>query len=408
MSKLSALKDTLPIVGQAISAFVKHPFVRGAGKAAVRAGQIGGAVTQFTQQSSIYSRVFIDAGIVNEIVIPNLMRTLHSYYAAQILAAFQLQRMVEDKRSVQDYMRLVQDGSNTRASSYAENLNIGMAGMESFLGNYLGEAGMEAIHLAKRRKQEALPAVIEPKTQEPEKPYVKYDVGQVSSVDVSKNRIGPMGELFEVTLTNPENKEVAIKAPLFIQMRPSVIDHVAAPRFIDMNVDPGLWKRWTQLTTGEISFLKDFLFKRDMLKRQLSVLKDPQTADAYKEFVKTVAAKDRWAMSEMALPEKATISTNLANSVMIFSEDTVALAKADSGVDLHNERDRKNYFKNAYAMIIVIVDPLHQRVTMYFNGVNGELDCSYNEFKPKDDKFDPKDFVAAVSAFATNSLGRMR
>ena len=93
---------------------------------------------------------------------------------------------------------------------------------------------------------------------------------------------------------------------------------------------------------------------------------------------------------------------------MIFTEESVAQAKADSGIDLHNAKDRQRYFRDVYAMILVIVDTMHQRITIYFNGIDGELDCSYNDFRPKDSKFDPNMFVEAIQALSTNQIGRLR
>ena len=138
------------------------------------------------------------------------------------------------------------------------------------------------------------------------------------------------------------------------------------------------------------------------------MLKDPKAAAAWSKFLSTVAKKDKYALADVSSKSAAAHSSNLANSVVVFSEDTVTRAKADSGIDLHNDQDRQRYFRDAYAMIVAIVDPLHQRVTIYFNGLDGALECSYSDFRSKDAKFDPKDFMAALQAFSTNSVARLR
>lgn len=191
-------------------------------------------------------------------------------------------------------------------------------------------------------------------------------------------------------------------------MTPSLIPADVAPRFIDMNVAPDTWQRWTQMRAGELTFWKDFVLHRDLIRRQRAIIKDPKKAAAFSDFLKTVAKKDKYAIDDASDRLGSRQSQNLANSVIILSEDAIAQAKADSGIDLHNERDRVRYFRETYVMILVAVDPLHQRVTIYFNGIDGEINASYNDFRPKDQKFDPKDFMSALQAFSTNNIGRLR
>jgi hypothetical protein len=329
------------------------------------------------------------------------MKSQHEWYAAQIISALHLSRMIDSKRTVQDVMSVLQTGQNDRQQSLLGNILVRAGGQESFLGNYLGEGAVESFDIALEDDNTNVVKTNNNNT------VVSSSVG-VRSITTSENRIGPIGELYEITLTNPNNKDVSIKVPVFVQMQPSMVPVDIAPRFIDMNVMPSLWQRWTQMNAGELSFWKDFILNRDLIHRQKSVLKNPRTAKAFSEFLKTVAKKDKYALADVTDKSTAARSGNLANSVVIFSEDTVAQAKADSAIDLHNPRDRQRYFRDTYTMIICVIDPIHQRVTTYFNGLDGSLDNSYNEFKPKDQKFDPKDFMQAIQAFSTNSLSRLR
>lgn len=390
------------------------------------AAKVGGALTQFSSQSHIISRVFIDEALTEEIVLPNLMKHFHEWYAAQIVAALHLSKLITDKVNVQTVLSVVQDGRYDRQANMADNLLRKYAGTESFIGNYLGEVGLEALkfdslnqpipelptnnapyHKAPNHgSAQKFDSLNQPIREDGKK--TDYSGITLRSVKASENKIGPMGELFEVTMTHPNDKTVAIKVPIFVQMQPTILPANVAPRFIDMNVLPSVWHQWTQMRAGEMSFWQDFVFKKSHLDKKKAIVKDPHAASAMRDFLSTIAKKDTYALGDVGLNKASTRSANLANSVVVFTEETVAQAKADSFIDLHNEADRKRYFRDTYTMIIGVVDTMHQRVTVYFNGIDGELDCGYNDFKPHNTKADPNDFMAAMAAFTTNSIGRLR
>lgn len=429
MSVSEGLKGTLSIINAAgtildasnprhARAIQQHDKVKKgatyAAKVADRLDRAGGAITDISAQTTILSRVFIDENILDEPILPNLMRTTHEWYGAQIIAALHLSQMVSSTHTVQDVMSVVQTGHNNRQRGLLEHIADRNIGVESFLSAYLGGAGMEAYDAADpfvlhtREESDELARREAAVTQRESELHNKPSELSVRSVNTSEHRIGPMGELFEVKLSNPNGNGQSITVPVFIQMQPSIVSGDVAPRFIDMNVAPTYWQRWTQMRAGELSFWKDFVLNRDLIKRQKSLIKDPKTAAAFSEFLRTVAKKDKYAIDDATDKLGSRQSANLANSVIVFSEESVMRAKADSGVDLHNDRDRDRYFRDTYSMIVIIIDPLHQRVTVYFNGLDGTINAPYSDFKPKDSKFDPKEFMSALQAFSSNNIGRMR
>ena len=349
----------------------------------------GGAITRLSAQTTILSRAFIDEAIRDEIVLSNYMKSIHEWYVAQIITALSLNQMVSDKETVASVLSTIQTGQQINSTFGRHAANEKFMGQEAFLAARSGTAATESLQQNDKEKASG------PKV-------------SVRSVNVSEHKIGPIGELYEVTLKNHQDSGKGITIPIYIQMAPSMIPYDIAPRFIDMNVDPSLWKRWTMMTAGEMTFWKDFLLHRDVLNRHKAILKDPKLADALSDFMNTVTKKDRYLITQDLGHPQSHMSSNLSNSVVIFSEETVQRAKSESAIDLHRAADRDRYFRDTYTMIIGIIDPIHQRVVTYFNGIDGEVDSSYNDFKPRDSKFDPKDFINAMQAFSQNSIGRLR
>jgi hypothetical protein len=440
---LAGLSTTLGILDSAASLLVKskpaYDKAKSLGGSALRfkdkLDSSSRSLTSITQQTTMLSRVYIDDVLLQENVLPNVLRSTHEWYAAQILAALKLSHLITDKQTVQDIMTPLQTGHSVNVNNLMNGVAKRALGVESFRAAYLGEGATESFDpadplvlitkqdaedMARREREshertqkagDAMKAArdqAEKNEEDAARNAAKPNEAQVRSVAASEHRLGPMGELFEVTMTNPSGNGQSVTVPIFVQMQPYLIAHDIAPRFVDMNVSPTIWQRWTQYTAGEISFLKDFIGGLDLIKRQAAISKDPAKAAAFNDFLHTVAKKDHYALAELHDKNAVTRSANLANTVIILSEDTVRQARVDSAIDLHKPADRQRYFRDTYSMMLIVLDTLHQHVTIYFNGIDGSIEVSYNEFRPKDSKFDPKDFLTALQAFSTNSLGRLR
>ena len=313
MVAISTLKEGLSIVAaaaQLLDSGTAKKVVGAAGSAfdvAQRVNDTGSSIFKVTQQTNILSRVFIEESILNEPVLPNLMKSLHEFYAAQIVAALGLSRLVTDKVTVGQVMSLVQTGQNARHKGVVENIFSRASGQESFLSSYLGEAGLEALgpytHAGATEEGDRLSSE---KADTKKRPDLKSV--NVRSISTSDNRIGPMGELYEVTLTGPSSvdnkgKKIegeSIRVPVFIQMAPTIVPDGVSPRFIDLGVQPSFFHRWTGMTTGELHWFKDFIMQRDLVQRQRSVLKDPRQAAAYSDFLKTISKKDQYALGDVS------------------------------------------------------------------------------------------------------------
>lgn len=227
-------------------------------------------------------------------------------------------------------------------------------------------------------------------------------------VDLEKLNGLAVGELYNIQLRDPNHPKASVTVPLMIQMTPIGVPFRVAPRFIDGLVSPSLWQRWTMMTAGEIEFFRDFIGQRDRLKQKISHT-DSESIQALKTFLSTIHKKDNYSLADVASNRSTgSMSQNLANSVMVFSEDTVRQAYADSGINLHNDDDRKRYFASTYTMIIAVLDPAFGDVSVYINGIDGKMTFKYSAFKPNDKKFDPVDLVAAMQALGSGKTPTIR
>lgn len=483
---------------------------------ALRAGQTNSSIAQFTGQTAIRPRAFIDERIAAEDVLGNLLKALRSWYLAQIMCALQLNQLVSRGRSVQDVFGVIQTGDTPHYSSATMGALNRLAGLESFTASVapeliVGETGLgiesavgayvltqvaipTAIELLKKgvtnftaRRNEvsvqlpsgrvvhtesqmdslrtalrvnavkmAIEGAADFATKIPtskldalkrdldkakteaelriiEKKY-KLDEAKIdkemaelarktkldevldeakmrdatpgaSTIDIDAVNLDVLnsiatGELFNVTLTNPEHPDKSIQVPILMQMLPLLVPSSIGAHLIDREVSPSLWQRWTEMTTGEKSFWSDFVGQKDILARR-AVPNDPEAARVLKTFLDTIKNKDAYSRADIASNRSTgDMSKNLPNSVMVFSDDTVQEAYLSSGLDLRNSNDRDRYFRDTYTMIIAIINPSHQRIEIAFNGIPGIVDISYSDLKPKQKNFDPTDLVASIAAIA--------
>jgi hypothetical protein len=387
------------------------------------------SLTRITNATTIISRSFWDESIIDEPVVADLNKRIHEWLCAISCSAIQLTTLIDKQRTISDVMSPISSGiRGFKADTGAHRLGMESMALESFLDEYAAtealsddEDPQEPSRLARenerlRRENKKLEQTLDKSIEAGKKLYsdverhnAKYREVSTRSVAYSENRIGPMGETIEITITSPTTGH-SIKVPIFIQIQPTFVPPDTAPRLIDMSLGATIWRRLTQWRAGEIRFLKDFILGCDLAARNRVILKDPRASEALRQFLSTANAKTRADVANSWHKAAGHAGTsNLANSILVFSEDTVRRAQAESGINLHDKTERERYFNTAYAILIAIIDPRHQRVTIYVNGVEGEINSSYKDFESKKSKgLDPSEFIAALTAIGNNNVSRMR
>ena len=323
------------------------------------------SLTAYAKSGRITSRVFIDASISQDPVTTDILKTVHTQYCAFILIALQMSQLVSKSQNVQDILRVVA----TEDSKIHEDI--------------AGEFALE--------NQQALKAV------GPEKTSQKT-VEQVSGkvVSFAGDTHIPAGRVIEVTMTNPENPEHKVTVNLFVQLTPYIVPAELAVLFIVKDKSPTFYQRWIQWRTGEISFFKDLILQCDRAKAREKLLKmDPSGSAAA---MIQAQGKSRWTFAENLSKESAQKARNIANTVLIFSQETMDRAKVEGGVDFSVYRSRQDYFDSTYALMIVVVDQMYNQVTIYYNSIEEAATYSFDQMQTATKNGSGTDLVAIMNA----------
>jgi hypothetical protein len=164
------------------------------------------------------------------------------------------------------------------------------------------------------------------------------------------------------------------------------------------------------MRAGELSFWKDFVAGMDLLADKRRWARNDKSGEM-SEFIQLLAKKNisrfkkLWSVLSR---DKTRHSTNLANTVMVLSEDTVQQVKRKTGYDLHRPDNLQNYFSDTMSLMIFIVNPEYRTVRLYLNGIDGATDYNYDAFKPKGAKQDVGGFMDALTALASGRGQNLR
>lgn len=189
---------------------------------------------------------------------------------------------------------------------------------------------------------------------------------------------------------------------LLLQLTPVFITPDVAESFVRLNFEPGIWQRIRMLSAGEISFFKDFILGMDKERRRMKAMLqdksgalkdmiDRQTNSMNKHFQKTtthaLGGSDKHA--------------NIANTILIFDENTFKRALDGSGFKFNTPEQRQRFFDASYAMMLCVVDPMYGRVTMYYNGLEAYSTWKYDQIK-RNAKNESMDLSAIMKNYAAN------
>ena len=346
------------------------------------------SLTAYTKTTNIMSRLYVEDNILRDEICPPLVGVLNQLYVSYVLSALNFDTLCANGRTVREMIDTVG----------TENYDLVDEIMKTFGSNNYNYSN------------EATPLVdLEPATQR--LPCGRLIELTMTGVNVDREvtaegdpAINPNGQL---DIANNQNVKLKVaqgkstynfKAYLYVQLIPYVLQSNIVDGYISANFNPPVKSRWQKLRAGEISFWNDFVFTRDLIKKQEQVLKNDKSGVILDMMVKNRGKLGRWFLGMLGIKP---VSHNIANSILIANKETFRRACNDSGIKFENYEQRQRYFNKTWSMIICVVDPMYNTVEMYFNGLDAKGTYTFDMInrvgaKGKD-SFDLKEIMGAFS-----------
>ena len=338
---------------------------------------------QYTKRTTIMSRVFIEKTLVGEDVLVPLMSNIMNIYTGLILTAMNMNQYVQGSKRVRDAMAIVATESLVQPISLQAKLD------EYFLGS-------NARTMLSPQSAQLLGGT-EDISDVPTATIAGMSKGESKDLDAEKISL-PSGRIINIDFGNkdPSGNVTSVKVTMFLQLHPNFIPSDVASQFVEMNFSPSIRQRWLQYSAGEISFFKDFLLGQDQRRRRFKALRDDKSG-ALREMIDNQenSLSNAWLKLSQISPEKQ----NIANTILIFEKNNFDKACSRSGLRFNNFNDRQSFFNKTFAMIVVVIDTMYNKITMYYHSLNAYSEFTFEQIR-KNSKSEAVDLSSLMKSFA--------
>lgn len=206
-----------------------------------------------------------------------------------------------------------------------------------------------------------------------------------------------VGKLINVELRDGEH---SAKFPIMIRLVPTavkkgVITHIFTANSKDTSIKEQvhLWR------AGQISFWRDLVFQTHLIDEHRKVLLN-DTSNVYQ----MITDKRRNNMAAAATSNKPSMAD--ASNVLVVTKETAReIGRALYG-KIESVNIRRKLFDASYILLFVVVDELHERVTIYHRGYDKPTNASFNDIKSSEKNKGP-DFTEILKAYLAGATPNM-
>lgn len=333
------------------------------------------SLIEYTQPTRVEPIALIDHTIADLPIMSELTKSITSLYAAYYLQAVALSTNI----------------GNVEVIKILEKLNPSRDPLESF-GNLLSLEsrpvtpltlpGLGLENRALSVSVEALPE-IENNLLDDEIEKVKVDYLGRPSETMGSNTKDAQTQVANLALNLSTglllNVEINIddkiaKIPVSIRL----ISTLATSKLLTQMMtyssrDKSMKARYIGYKTGELS-MKDLMYATDLIDAHRAGLMKDNTG----KYAEILHRKNKNRLAG-ALSGNPSVST--ASNIMIISADTLAEVEGEINGSITNVKLRDRVFKDTYLILLVIVDPRWEQVTIYHRGIPLATELGFKELK---------------------------
>src|SRR5574344_609887 len=331
---------------------------------------------QYTRRSIVSSRVYIEDTLANEEIMTPLMLNIMNLYVGLIMTAMNMNQYVQGTKRVRDSMSVV------ATEDFQPIMNIEKSMRAYFLRGDDNDSILDHLN-----------------------PFHEDNDDNKSGAGTSKSGVIaseprqditiPSGRIVQIEFGNGDtDKKFTVN--LFVQLQPNVIPQDVARQFVGINFKPAISQRYMQAGVGEIKFWSDFVLGNDLRKQRLKASKKDKTGMLQQMIDrKENALSNYWLKLLQVTPERQ----NIANTILVFEKNNFDKACSASGINLKTYSTRQNFFIATMSMMVCIVDPMYNKVQMYYNGITDPSVFTFDQMK-RNSKTEATDILAMMKNYA--------
>lgn len=162
--------------------------------------------------------------------------------------------------------------------------------------------------------------------------------------------------------------------PVTVRLITSITDPEVQKQMILYSAkDKTLKARYFGYKTGELS-LKDLMFATDLIDAH----RDGLLRDNTNKYADIIKRKNRSRLSGLI---SGNPSVNVASNILVISKDNMEDVEAQIGGKISNFKLRQRVFKDTYLVLLAVIDPRWEQVTIYHRGIPTPTDLSFKDLK---------------------------
>lgn len=366
----------------------------------------------YTQRAIINSRVFIEDSVATDEIATPLMQNIMTLYTGLVLTALNLNQNVDGGRKVADNMSVVSTESWQEQLPEEQPVAMDSVLKDFFLKGNNGSKAQSKLFSPLMQNNNANnsngpifdrggpldPYITRSNANKDFNKGAKEDpsVGKTTGVVETepKNVSLPTGRTIQCQMHTDSGHPVAVN--MMLQLSPTIITPETASQFVLLNFTPSTAQRYLQAKIGEINFFNDFLFGCDLRAKRMKALMNDKTHVLHDMLRRQQnAVHNNWLKKSLIHKDRH----NIANTILIFNKQTFDRACSQTGLKFNNYSNRQRFFDKTFAMMLVVVDPMFNDLTMYFNGLNAVSTFKYEQMK-REAKKESTDLVSIMKTYA--------
>lgn len=344
------------------------------------------SLPDYLKTTSVMSRMYIEDALYDEDILLPVIGLCNQLYAAFVLTALQLNQYVTGTRTVRNVLELVA----TENLETAAELVLAKFGENMVMSMESAGKGGNVVDLDYKEQKLVSGRVIEINMNIP---------GAIEGhIDNNLRPFAPNDEEFDDKASS-KPRQMAIS--MMVQLVPYLISDSVTKEYLSMNFGTSAGVRFKRMRTGEISFLMDFLFERDLINDRRKALKEDRTGLLYEMISSQTNALSRAFLRYANILPK---NHNIANSLLIVDAATFKETAAKSGIDFAQKSHRDRFFKDSMMMMVITIDTFRNKINIYFNGLDTRGEYSFKMVQANagagahgTDKYDLKDIMNSFS-----------
>lgn len=354
------------------------------------------SLIEYTNVARVEPIVIIDADVMYQDMLPDVMQSMQALFTGYYLQAFALSMNVGDISIVKQLEKF--NPNRSIGSAIGQTLGgsfvINNTGSGTVTDYKIPQIGMNSISTEGLSDfTHRLPSVGDPRNVKSVSLEATKDISQITNELTNLS----VGKLINVEIVSGDKKAIV---PVSIRLLANQITTEGMLHILlSGSKEVSFPERWHQWRSGQIEFFRDLVFCQDLIDEHKKHLLDDKDG-LYDAILR------RRANNKVAGVLTGNFSVATASNLCILSSQTATQLELRSNLELKNFNSRQKIFENTYMMIMAVIDKDWDRVTFYHRGIPESTTLSSRDLKSVNRNTGPdiKDILTAFRAGTSPNL----